>query len=207
MRKTAMRKYLGCLLFCVVTYSTLLSAQGAKEKYRTMEQDGRQYGKLNPKAPVELARWAFLVGDWAGEAKLKREGGRTETLQVSWDGRYILDGYAIEDEYRMTTATGELVVLGTNIRAYDAQKKVWSMKWLNAISGTWTDLGSEELGGWRVDEKTFSYDLKESTAGHVLTRATYTNISSDHFSWRGEKSNDGKGWEEFLIVDLYRRKN
>jgi hypothetical protein len=180
--------------------------EGREGKNKTM-QDTRREGKLNPKAPPELARWAFLVGDWSGEAKLKREDGPIETLKVSWDGRYILDGYAIQDDYRMTSATGELVVLGANIRAYEAQRKVWSMKWLNAMSGTWTDLGSEETGGWQVDDKNFSYVLKESMAGHAWTRATYTNISPDYFRWQGEKSNDRKMWEEFLMVDLNRRKS
>lgn len=187
--------------------SALLFARTAKESNQKMMQDARELEKLNPKAPPELARWAFLVGKWSGEAKLKREGGRIETLQVSWNGRYILGGYAIEDEYRMTSETGELVVLGMNIRAYDAQKKIWTMKWLNALSGTWTDLGSEELGGWRVDEKTFSYVIKDTPAGPGLTRATYTNVAPDHFTWRGERSSDGKAWEEFLMVDLNRRKN
>lgn len=196
------RNWLICLIFAMLI-STSLPAQNAPEGKEVMKQGIRQQTKLNPKAPPELARWSFLVGDWKGEAKLRREGGRIETLQVSWNGRYILDGYAIQDDYRMTSATGELIVLGTNIRAYDAQKKVWSMKWLNGLTGTWVDLGSEELGGWQVDEKSFSYNIKDLAAGPSLTRATYTNISPDHFTWRGEKSSDGKAWEEFLLVDLH----
>jgi hypothetical protein len=203
----AMKPWLIGLLFCLMSFSLLLLAQSAKEGNQNMGQQARQDGKLNPKAPAELARWAFLVGDWHGEARLKRDGGKIERLQVSWNGRYILDGYAIQDDYRMTSATGELIVLGTNIRAYDAQKKIWSMKWLNALTGTWVDLGSEQLGGWRVDEKSFSYIIKESPTEPSLTRATYTNISPSHLTWSGERSNDGKAWEEFLMVDLHLHNN
>ena len=169
-----------------------------------MERNEHEYGKPNSNAPTELSQFAFLVGKWRGEAKLKREDGTWENLKAIWEGRYILDGYAIADEYRMTTAAGELMVLGINLRSYDAKKKTWNLKWLNALTGTWTDLGPEELGGVVADGKAISYRMKEPVARHALTRATYTNISPDHFTWQGDRSNDGKTWEQFLVIELYR---
>ena len=171
-----------------------------------MKQDEQEYGRPSPDAPPELSRFAFLIGKWRGEAKLRDEK-TWENLKVMWEGRYILDGYAIADEYRMTTAAGELLVLGMNFRSYDAKHKTWSLKWLNALAGTWTDLGPAELGGVRADEKAIQYSMKEPVAAHVFTRATYANISEDHFTWRGERSNDEKAWEEFLVVECYRDKN
>ena len=44
-------------------------------------------------------------------------------------------------------------------------------------------------------------------ADHAYTRATYTNISDAHFTWRGEKSDDGKAWSEFMAVECYRSKH
>ncbi len=44
------------------------------------------------------------------------------------------------------------------------------------------------------------------TAGYAYTRATYTNISKKHFTWRGEKSDDGKTLSEFVVVEAYRSK-
>ena len=172
-----------------------------------MKRDEQEYGKPNPNAPPELSRFAFLIGKWRCEAKLKRDEGTWENLKATWEGRYILDGYVIADEYRMTTSAGELLVLGINLRSYDAKNKTWNMKWLNALAGTWVDLGPEELGGVRADEKAITYSMREPVAAHVFTRATYTNISENHFSWRGERSNDGKAWEEFLVIEVYRNKN
>jgi len=169
-----------------------------------MERNQHAYGKLNSKAPQELSRFAFLVGKWRGEAKLKRDDGTWENLNAFWEGRYILDGYAIADEYRMTTPSGELLVLCMNLRSYDAKKKAWNLKGLNALPGTWTDLGPEELGGVVVDGATISYLMKEPVAQHAFTRATYTKISADHFTWRGDRSNDRKTWEQFLVIELYR---
>ena len=49
--------------------------------------------------------------------------------------------------------------------------------------------------------ESISYAFKEPVADHAFTRATYTNISQTHFTWRGEKSDDGKAWSEFMVVE------
>ena len=179
----------------------------AKEDAQALKPQEHEYGKPNPNAPLELSRFAFLIGEWRCEAKLKRDDGTWYGLTATWEGRYILDGYAIADEFRLLAASGELMVLGVNLRSYDAKKKVWHMKWLSALAGTWTDLGPEELGGVSADEKVISYIMKEPLAPHAFTRATYTNSSADRFTWRGERSNDRKTWEEFMVIEAYRRKN
>jgi hypothetical protein len=169
-----------------------------------MDRNEEAHGRPNPSAAPELSRFAFLIGRWRYDARLKREDGSWETLQATWVGRYVLDGYAIMEEYRMTRPTGELLVLGMNLRSYDVKKKAWTMKWLNALGGTWVDLGPEELGGVRMDEKSISYSYKEPVGAHALTRSTYFNISESHFTWRGERSSDGKAWEEFLVIEAHR---
>ncbi len=169
-----------------------------------MKKFGEDLGKLNPKAPPVLSHFAFLIGRWNCEAKLKSSDGNWQTFHATWNGRFLLDGYAIADEYTMTDTTGELVVLGMNFRTYDSAKGMWNIKWLNAMSGTWTDLGSEEFGGVKITDHSISYSFKEPVAAQAYTRATYTNISSEHFTWLGEKSNDGKSWTDFMVVECHR---
>jgi hypothetical protein len=77
-----------------------------------MGRSEEEYGRPNPGAPPELSRFAFLIGKWRCDARLKRESGSWERLQASWVGRYVLDGYTIMDEFRMTKPTGDLLVLG-----------------------------------------------------------------------------------------------
>ena len=60
--------------------------------------------------------------------------GPGTNLKVEWEGRYILDGYAIANEYRMTTPAGELLVLDMNFRSYDAKNKTCNLKCLCAGS-------------------------------------------------------------------------
>ena len=169
-----------------------------------MGQIGLEAGRVNPKAPQELSRFAFLLGEWRCDARLKSADGGWQHFQVRWTGHYILDGYAIADEYTMTDLKGALVVLGMNFRTYDASRQAWHIKWLNAMSGTWTDLVSGDAGGMSITDRAITYSFKEPVAAQAYTRATYTNISKDHFTWIGEKSDDGESWADFMVVECKR---
>jgi len=153
---------------------------------------------------AELERFAFLIGRYRCEARLKMPTGDWQRFTAVWEGRWILDGRAIADEYKMFGASGEVIVLGLNVRAYDASKKSWNIKWIDALSGRWTDLGPEELGGVHFEGASVSYRFKEPMMPHAFTRATYTNVSERHFTWKGESSEDGKTWTEFMVVECER---
>lgn len=165
----------------------------------------RECRRQNPDAPSELSLFAFLLGSWCGEATLKRDGGSWESFDAGWEGRFILDGYIIADEFRMAAKTGELLVLGMNFRTYDPARKAWNMRWLNALGGTWTDLAPESLGGVSVAGDSVSYCMSEPVAGHAFTRATYCTFGPNRFTWSGERSADLCSWERFLFIDLRRR--
>jgi hypothetical protein len=154
-------------------------------------------------ARAELDRFAFLIGRYRCEARLKLPTGE-QRFNAVWEGRWILEGRVIADEYRMFGAGGEVIVLGLNVRAYDAATKSWNIKWIDGLSGRWTDLGPERLGGVHFDGTSVSYRFEEPMMGHALTRATYTNISERHFTWKGESSDDGKQWTEFMVVECER---
>ncbi len=169
-----------------------------------MEQVRQNFGKLNPKAPPVLLRFAFLIGAWKFEAKLKSSDGSWQVFHGTWNGRFILDGFAIADEYAMSDPEGKVLVLGMNFRTYDDSRRIWNIRWLDALSGAWTDLASEEFGGVKITENSISYYFKEPMAAQAYTRATYNNISSERFTWLGDKSNDGKSWTDFMVVQCHR---
>jgi hypothetical protein len=181
----------------------LLGATATEDHLMKQHEEGVE--KPNPNAPKELSRFAFLIGRWKFNARFKAADGEWKMFHGTWLGRYILDGYAIADEYRMIGSSGELIVFGMNFRIYDPAKQVWNIKWLNALEGTWTDLTSEQFGGARFDGQSVTYAFKaERGAQWPFTRATYTNISRTHFTWRGEKSEDAKTWTEFMVVECDR---
>ena len=166
----------------------------------------KEYGNPNPKAPPELSQFAFIIGKWRCDVRLKGEDGTWQPYRATWVGRYILDGHAIADEYRMTTQTGELIVHGMNFRFYSVEKKNCVMRWLNA-TGSWLELGPEKLGGVHVTPKTITFNLIDTFAPDALTRVTFSNISESQFTWTGERSLDqGKTWAEFIVIGAYRNK-
>ena len=169
-----------------------------------MDPVGQDFGRIHPHAPAALGRFAFLVGRWRCDARVKLESGEWQAFHATWSGRFILDGHAIADEYRMTDASGVSIVLGLNLRTYDAGRQAWNMKWLNALAGTWVDLGPEELGGVDDHGQSIEYVFREPMAGHSFTRATYTNISDRHFTWRGAQSEDRRHWHEFMVIEAHR---
>jgi hypothetical protein len=146
-----------------------------------MDEIDKNFGKPNPNAPAALSQFAFLIGRWRCEATITLASGESQKYEAAWIGRYILDGYVIADEYGMAipageTPAGETIVLGMNFRAYDSARQQWNIKWLNALTGTWTDLGPEELGGVRFDGQSIFYVFKEPQATH-LTPAPPTPTS------------------------------
>lgn len=163
-----------------------------------------EYGIPSSNAAPEFSQFAFIIGKWMCDVRLKGEGGSWQQYQATWVGRYILGGHAIADEYRMTNQAGELIVHGMNFRSYSAERRTWIMKWLNA-KGFWLDLVPEDLGGVRVEPEIVTFDYVDKFAPNALNRVTFSNISTDHFTWRGETSSDqGKSWAEFMVIEAHR---
>ena len=55
-----------------------------------------------------------------------------------------------------------------------------------------------------LSHDSITYSFKEPVAAQAYTRATYTNISPEHFTWIGERSDDGKSWTDFMVVECRR---
>jgi hypothetical protein len=163
------------------------------------------YSGPNPKAPPELSQFAFLIGSWRCDVRVKATDGPWQEYRATWVGRYILDGYAIADEYRMINEAGELIVHGMNFRSYSVDRRTWVMRWLDATRSSWVELGPERLGGVRVSQETITFNLVDIFAPDAISRVTFSNISPDHFTWREDKSLDqGRTWTEFVVIDAHR---
>ena len=163
------------------------------------------YGNRNPQAPPELSQFAFIIGEWRCDVRVKGDDGTWQTYAARWIGRYILDGYAIADEYRMTGEAGEVIVHGINFRSYSVEKNTWVMRWLDGTRAFWVELGPEALGGVRVDSETITFNLFDAFAPDAICRVTFSNMSANHFMWSEEKSLDqGRTWTEFVVIEAHR---
>jgi hypothetical protein len=174
----------------------------SRKDAQAMSHD-KEYGSPNPKAPSELSQFAFIIGKWRCDVRAKGDNGTWQPYQATWVGRYILDGYVIADESRMTNPAGERVGHGMNLRSYSIEKKTWIMRWLDATRSSWVELGPEKLGGVRVTPKTITFNLIDTP--DTLSRVTFSNISVNHFTWSEEKSLDqGKTWSRFVVIEARR---
>lgn len=150
--------------------------------------------KRNPKAPKQLSAFDFLAGEWECRVMIDRQDTEATQLTANWRGFYILDGYVIADEFRMMEASGNTVMLGMNYRCFNAQSNTWKMKWLEAISGTWLDLGPKHLGGVQISDSGISY--KAEFKPGELHRMKFSDMDPDSFAWSVDISTDeGKSWE------------
>ncbi len=160
----------------------------------------------NPDAPPELSQFAFLIGAWRVDGKLKGPDDMWMPFTAGWTARYILDGYVITDEFHTNDTGGEFQLHGATFRSYDARRKTWVMKFLNARESTWLDLGPEDLGGVEVTDDAITFMHRVEPDG--LLQVRFENISTDHFIWRGELSDDGcKNLDEIMTIEAERNKD
>jgi hypothetical protein len=174
--------------------------------------DSARYGRLNPSAPPELGRFAFLIGRWSCDVRITPPGGAELRFRGEWTGRYVLDGYAIVEEYRQWDSAGTLVQLGQNIRSYDAARRRWVIRWHDALAGTWLELAPPDLGDVAMTDTSITYyhHLPEGPAAalfppHTIFRVSYEDISPRRFTWRAAASRDrGETWEVVQVIEAGR---
>ena len=88
------------------------------------ERSGSQeFGSLNPAAPPETAEFSFVIGEWACTTRgMRPDGSIQEGLPATWTFHYILDGWAIQDEWVQEQADGS-VSHGMNIRSFNPRTR------------------------------------------------------------------------------------
>ncbi len=152
----------------------------------------------NPEAPPETSQLAFFIGEWDITAKTKRPDGTYYLNKARSNAYYILDGFAIRDDYRALDAGGNVVFRGAGFRSYDPGKKKWTIMWIMANQPGYTHIEAKMVGG-RLTSTGKGYD----GSGPFLERYTYYIISEDHYSFKMDRSyNEGKTWiEDFVLLE------
>lgn len=168
-----------------------------------MESAQEGYGQLDSNASPELAHFAFLVGTWTCKVRVKRPDGGFEAHTATLVGRYVLDGYAIQDVYRQWNESGELIRFGATYRSFDARANRWVMKWQDALTSRWIELGPAELGGVQVSETAITF--QHHYPPDMLVRLTFLDIAREEFTQEAEISTDGGAtWELTQVLEAHR---
>lgn len=149
-------------------------------------------------APKEGAQFDFLIGQWEVVAKpLAKTLGQkihgVQKLPGVWKAWRALDGWGIEDELRLTDPSGNPRLLAHTVRFYDSNVHKWALNAIDVYKAV-TSASTAELKG---KDMVSNGQGKEAEGGAYLSRASFTKITAQTFTYRLDRSYDnGKTWTE-----------
>jgi len=127
---------------------------------------------------------------WVGEWDLSWPGGKA----VSRVSR-TLNGCALEEAF---TATEGLNLHGRSLTSYDVATRRWRQAWSDDQGG------SVMLSGGPYGRDFILYQLRFAAEDPYL-RAVFEDVGADAFTWRWQRSEDGKAWADVWVVNYVRR--
>lgn len=152
------------------------------------------YGTHHPDAPAELLQFAFLIGPWDCEVDWPNPDGSRSQGKATWTGRWMMDGWAIQDDFRGGFYDG---YLATTFRAWDKQEKGWRGYWLDGPSGRWSrPLVQEAVDQGLRFRTSMEAGKADGKAVEIEMRYHFHRIGDRDFSWRQDTSLDGEIWQE-----------
>ena len=158
------------------------------------------YGDLNPRAPNELRVFSFLVGKWSGPSRVRLENGSyVDRGEVTWIGRYVLDGMAIGDETHSLGPDGK-TYFGITLRHFDTNQDAWIVEFLNVPMSFLRRQVNPRSGFVRQDADGI-HVIAEDKEAQTQFRETYQVQDQSHFTYSATLSPDGgRTWGPVLYV-------
>ena len=149
-------------------------------------------------APKEGTQFDFLVGQWELTGRplattLAQRLHGVGKLPGTWKAWRALDGWGLEDELRLTDASGNPVLFTHTVRYYNSTARRWTLNAIDVYKG----IISTPTAEWRGDEMIVSGSGKEPDGRAYISRGTYSKITPTSFTYRLDRSYDnGKKWTE-----------
>ena len=116
------------------------------------------YGSPHPDAPLELAQFAFLIGDYEITSHIMTANGWSPPRpgpRARWNGWYSMGGTMITDEwYDPDPGLEQNSPRGVNVRMFHPDDDEWKMMWVATPAGRVQDLRAKMKDGkltmWQV---------------------------------------------------------
>ena len=168
-----------------------------------------QHGGGSPSTripPREASQFNFLVGQWELSVKpapttLAQKIHGIPKLTGTWKAWRALDGWGVEDELRITDASGNPLSLTHAVRVYDASAK----RWKSSSVDPYRSVISTSVAEMRGEEIMTSSRGTDPEGKPYMSRGKYTKISPSTFRFIHERSTDnGKTWDTNLTIDAKR---
>ena len=158
-------------------------------------------------APPEARQFDFLIGQWELEVKPKVGGlaamiHGAPKLVGTWKAWRGFDGFGIEDELRVSDASGNPRSLNHALRAWDRAQKRWNVVGLDVYRSR----VSESSAQWQGGEMRVTGAGVDAEGKSYQSRTRYFEIAADHFRMQQDRSYDnGQTWDEAtLTIDAKR---
>jgi hypothetical protein len=180
-----------CALIALATLPSAAFAQHAGDA-----------GPLVTKAPKEASQYEFLVGEWSLNVTPKALGLAQKIhgvpkLHGTWKAARALDGWGIEDELRVSDASGNPIALTKFVRVFDAAEKHWVVTTIDAYRGKVT-ISTAELKG---TEMIGTSEGTDQDGKKFISRVRITGITQTAFEYSQDRSYDGgKSWDEGVLT-------
>lgn len=137
------------------------------------------YGAPHPEAPAQLADYQELIGRCHCKSiRRNQDGNWPDTVNAVWQFKYVLGGWAVQDETWKDDGT-----YTSSLRQYNSDSAEWVVTYFSSSSPTppphWT--------GGRKGDKMVLYRPQKSPNGlDGFNRLTFYDISEQGFKWIGE---------------------
>ena len=145
-----------------------------------------------PDRADKLALYGQFIGDWTFDATVNKDDGTQHRGQGEIHFAWVLDGRAIQDVWILPG-----IFYGSTLRVYDPGIDGWHILWSDPLKQLYTRQIGRAQGRDIVQ-------LGNADDAHI--RSSFTEVTSDSFRWRGERSADG-GATWFLQADFRARRN
>jgi hypothetical protein len=169
-----------------------------------------QHGGEAPRdtrAPRDAAQFNFMVGAWSLEVKPKATSLAARIhgaprMQGTWKAWRALEGWGIEDELRITDASGNPVALTHFVRVFDPSSRRWNVSALDVYRAKFT-ASTAQLQGEQILTSTQNVVVDGKPA---LSRARITDMTPNGFRYHQDRSTDGgRSWtEDVVLIDAKR---
>jgi len=153
-------------------------------------------------APAEARQFDFLIGQWELEVKPKVGGlaamiHGTPKLVGTWKAWRGFDGFGIEDELRVSDASGNPRSLNHALRAWDRTQNRWTVVGLDVYRSHVSEANAQ----WQGGEMQVTGSGVDAEGKSYQSRTRYFDIAAGHFRMQQDRSYDnGQTWDEAILA-------
>lgn len=165
--------------FFLITFIGLYISSNAQ--YSSEPSVAFPYGKAHPEAPNQIKDFQPLIGqNTCRSVTRNKDGTWADTIMMDWSWKYIMDGWAVQDE-----TLKEDGLHSGSIRQFNVDSARWYVHYY--ASATPIPSLSTWEGNMNMDGQIVLYREQKAPNGmEGYYRITFSDIQDDSFNWKGE---------------------